>query len=119
MTYSSVLTRGARDVAMRKDRHDGASYRRLELITGSKRRTERHRLLAGDVLLGHVGRTHERISKPNEQNGEHREPHERGSCNGVCPRLENLRHDVPAPAQARPCPWSDFVMASPARRNAV
>src|SRR4051794_19646617 len=40
-TYSSVLTRGARDVAMRKDRHDGASYRRLELITGSKRRRAR------------------------------------------------------------------------------
>src|SRR3954451_20146301 len=39
--YSSVLTRGARDVAMRdarhQDRHDGASYRRLELISGSKR----------------------------------------------------------------------------------
>ena len=32
---------GARDVAMRKDRHDGASYRRLELITGSKRRRAR------------------------------------------------------------------------------
>ena len=40
-----MLTREARGVAMRdaryQDRHDGASYRRLELITGSKRRRAR------------------------------------------------------------------------------
>ena len=40
-----MLTREARGAAMRKarhqDRHDGASYRRLELITGSKRRRAR------------------------------------------------------------------------------
>src|SRR5829696_9221243 len=41
-TYSSVLTREARGIVMpdarHQDRHDHASYRRLELITGSKRR---------------------------------------------------------------------------------
>src|SRR3712207_3136754 len=45
MAYPSVLTRGTRDVVMRKARHHGrharASDQRLELITGGKRQRAR------------------------------------------------------------------------------
>src|SRR3712207_5733901 len=45
MAYPSVLTRGTRDVVMRKarhhDRHARASDQHLELITGGKRRRAR------------------------------------------------------------------------------
>src|SRR4051812_41668285 len=53
---------------------------------------ERHRLLARDVLLGHIGRAHDGVTEPDQQHRRDRKPDEQNACDGVRPRPEDLRH---------------------------